>query len=220
EALVRYRDEDGNVVSPEKFLPAAERFGVLHQIDHYVLYSVIDVMRDNPKLHVSVNLSARALTSERLPELVKSLMTASKVEAERIRFEITETTMIRNLDRAKINIRELQEFGCRFALDDFGKGVSSLGYLRDLPVDIIKIDGSFVENLQTDEVNKSIVHAVNEISHMLGKKTVAEYVSSAAILEEVRAMGIDCVQGWHVFKPAPIQEFLDRGIENIKLPSE
>jgi len=220
EALVRYRDDNGEIVAPERFLPAAERFGVLHQIDHFVLYKVVDVMRDNPKLHISVNLSARALTSERLPELVKSLLNASNVAPERIHFEITETTMIRNLDRAKSNIRELQEFGCVFALDDFGKGVSSLGYLRDLPVDVIKIDGSFVENLPGNEVNKSIVRAVNEISHMLGKKTVAEYVSSPEILNEVRDLGIDYVQGWHVCKPAPVQEFLDQGIENIKLPSE
>lgn len=218
EALVRFRDEEGNVVLPERFLPAAERFGVLHQIDHFVFYKAVDVMRDHPKLHVSVNLSARSLTSERLPELVKSLMAASNVEPGRLHFEITETTMIRNLERAKANILELQKFGCLFALDDFGKGVSSLGYLRELPVDVIKIDGSFVENMQTDEVNRSIVRAVNEISHMLGKKTVAEYVSSAEILKEVRELGIDYVQGWHVHKPAPVQEFLDRGLENIKLP--
>ena len=220
EALVRYRDEAGQIVSPEKFLPAAERFGILHQIDHFVLYKIIDMMRDHPKLNASVNLSARALTSERLPELVKSLMGACKVSPERIHFEITETTMIRNIDRAKENIRELQEFGCCFALDDFGKGVSSLGYLRDLPVDIIKIDGSFVENMDTDEVNRSIVRAVNDISHQLGKKTVAEYVSSAAVLEKVRDLGIDYAQGWHVFKPAPVETFVTAGLETVKLPQD
>jgi diguanylate cyclase (GGDEF)-like protein/PAS domain S-box-containing protein len=218
EALVRYRATDGTIVSPDSFLPAAERFGILHQIDHFVFYQVVGAMRDNPKLNASVNLSARALTSERLPELVKSLMTASNVAADRIHFEITETTMIRNLERAKVNICELQEFGCRFALDDFGKGVSSLGCLRDLPVDIIKIDGSFVENIENDEVNLSIVRAVNDISHQLGKKTVAEYVSNPAILAKVKEIGIDYVQGWHVCKPAPIAEFLKVGLESVKLP--
>jgi len=220
EALVRYRDENGEVVSPENFLPAAERFGILHQIDHFVLYQVVDAMRDHPQLNTSVNLSARALTSERLPELVKGLMDASGVAPERIHFEITETTMIRNLNRAKDNIRELQAYGCRFALDDFGKGVSSLGYLRDLPVDVIKIDGSFVESVDRDEVNLSIVRAVNDIAHQLGKKTVAEYVSSAPILDKVRELGIDYAQGWHVYEPAPVAEFLEKGLETVKLPGE
>lgn len=218
EALVRYLDETGEIVAPEKFLPAAEQFGILHRMDHLVLHRVLELMRENPLINTSVNLSARALTDTGLPELVKSLMSGNEVSGDRIHFEITETTMIQNIELAKDNIQELQDFGCRFLLDDFGKGVSSLAYLRDLPVDVIKIDGGFVENMGRDPVNRSIVRAVNDIAHEMGKKTVAEYVSSDSILAQVKEIGIDYVQGWHLFKAAPLEEFLKIGLENVKLP--
>ena len=218
EALVRLRDERGAVVSPDDFLPAAERFGILHQIDHLVLYRVIDLMREHAELRVSVNLSSRTLTDARFPELVKGLLNGSDVEPARIYFEITETTMIRNLELAKKNIHELQEFGCRFALDDFGKGVSSLGYLRDLPVDVLKIDGRFVEHLHDDEVDRAIVKAIVEISRILGRQTVAEYVSSKEALKAVQELGVDAAQGWYIHKPAEPQAMLKDGLEGIHLP--
>jgi len=218
EALVRLRDENGKIVSPDDFLPAAERFGILHQIDHFVLYRVIDLMRDHAELRVSANLSSRTLTDARFPELVKGLLAGSSVDPSRIYFEITETTMIHNLEIARRNIQELQDYGCRFALDDFGKGVSSLGYLRDLPVDVLKIDGRFVENLDNDEVDRAIVRAIVEISRILKRKTVAEYVSSAGALRAVKELGVDYAQGWHLYKPAAPEQIFALGLENIKLP--
>lgn len=218
EALVRLRDEEGRLVSPDRFVPAAERFGLLHRIDHAVLYQVVGHMRDHPGLRASVNLCARTLTGERLPAIVTELLGSSGVDPRRICFEITETTMIQNLDQARKNMLALQEIGCRFALDDFGKGVSSLGYLRDLPVDIIKIDGKFIQNIDTDGVNQAMVKSINEIAHALGKKTVAEYVSNAAIFRRVSEIGVDYVQGWHICEPAPLENFLEQGLENVKLP--
>ena len=220
EALVRLRDAKGNLIGPDRFVPAAERFGVLHRIDHAVLYAVVGHMRDHPRLRASVNLSARTLTSERLPGIVTGLLEASRVDPRRIYFEITETTMIENMEQARKNMRELQDFGCRFALDDFGKGVSSLGYLRDLPVDLIKIDGKFVQGIDTDGVNQAMVRSINEIAHALGKKTVAEYVSSGPILRKVRELGIDYVQGWHICQPAPLETFLEQGLDAVRVPAE
>lgn len=218
EALVRMRDAKGDLIGPDRFVPAAERFGVLHRIDHFVLYTVVGHMRDHPGLRASVNFSARTLTSERLPGIVTGLLEASRVDPDRICFEITESTMIHNLELARKNMRELQAFGCRFALDDFGKGVSSLGYLRDLPVDILKIDGKFIQNLDHDAINQAMVRSINEIAHALGKKTVAEYVSDAGILAKVRELKVDYVQGWHICKPAPLEAFLERGLDSVKLP--
>jgi len=219
EALVRLRDADGTLIGPDRFVPAAERFGILHRIDHAVLYTVVGHMRDHPELRASVNLSARTLTGERLPGVVTGLLEASRVDPRRIYFEITETTMIQNMEQARRNMRELQDFGCRFALDDFGKGVSSLGYLRDLPVDIIKIDGKFIQGIDTDEINQAMVRSINEIAHALGKKTVAEYVSTGPILAKVRELGIDYVQGWHICEPAPLESFLDPGLDKVKVPA-
>lgn len=218
EALIRMRDEQGNILRPDQFLPAAEKFGILHQIDHFVLYRSIDLMREHDQLKLSVNLSARTLTSVKLPELIKGLMGASGIDPSRLLLEITETTMIRNMDRARANVKSLQEAGCSFALDDFGSGVSSLVYLRDLPVDVLKIDGSFIEDLDKSEVNRAIVRAVTDVSRIMNRKTVAEYVASPGVLEAVRQLGVDYVQGWHIYEPAPPERFIELGWENVGLP--
>jgi EAL domain-containing protein (putative c-di-GMP-specific phosphodiesterase class I) len=216
---VRLIDAEGDVIPPDRFVPAAERFGILHRIDHAVLYTVVGHMRDHPDLRASVNISARTLTSERLPGIVTGLLEASRVDPKRIYFEITETTMIQNMEQARKNMRELQDYGCRFALDDFGKGVSSLGYLRDLPVDIIKIDGKFIQDIDQDEINQTMVRAINEIAHALGRKTVAEYVCNGGVLETVRQLGVDYVQVWHICRPAPLEAFLEQGLGNVKVPA-
>lgn len=218
EALVRMRDEHNRVVQPDRFLPAAERFGILHEVDQHVLYRVVNLLREQPLLRISMNLSARMLISARLPEMVAGLLKEMRLQADRLMFEVTETTAIQNLDRAREVMGALRKLGCRFALDDFGRGVSSLLYLRDLPVDLIKIDGAFVGNLEKDEVNRAIVRSVNEIAHLMKRQTVAEYVSSAGVLQAVRGLGVDYAQGWHVFEPAPPEHFFKIGLENIALP--
>jgi diguanylate cyclase (GGDEF)-like protein len=220
EALVRIRQKDGVIIGPDHFLPAAEKFGILHQVDHFFLYRSIELLREHSDLRVSVNLSARTLTSAKLPELIRGLLGASGIDPHRLLLEITETTMIRNLDRARENVRALQEIGCSFALDDFGSGVSSLVYLRDLPVDVLKIDGSFIENVHKSDVNREIVRSVTNVSRIMQRKTVAEYVCDADVLAAVKELGVDYVQGWHIYKPAPPEEFAKIGWDKIALPAD
>ncbi len=218
EALVRMVDENGKIVPPDQFLPAAEKFGILHEIDLFVFYQSVELLREHPLLNVSVNLSARTLMNPRLPELVGRMLNGASISPERVMFEITETTMIPNLEQALGIVQSLKQLGCRFALDDFGSGVSSLLYLKDLPVDVIKIDGSFINDLAKEEVNQAIVKSVHEVARILGKHTVAEYVSSVEVLQVVKSLGIDYAQGWHVYEPAPPEHFFKIGLENIALP--
>jgi diguanylate cyclase (GGDEF)-like protein/PAS domain S-box-containing protein len=220
EALVRMRGLNGDIIGPDDFLPAAEKFGILHQVDHFVLYRCIELLREHDELRLSVNLSARTLTSVKLPELIRGLLGASGIDPHRLLLEITETTMIRNMDRARENVRSLQEIGCSFALDDFGSGVSSLVYLRDLPVDVLKIDGSFIQTVHESDVNREIVRAVTSVSRIMQRKTVAEYVCDAKVLAAVRELDVDYVQGWHIYKPAPPEEFAKIGWKNVTLPAE
>jgi EAL domain-containing protein (putative c-di-GMP-specific phosphodiesterase class I) len=218
EALVRMREMDGKIVMPGQFLSAAENFGNMQQIDQFALYESMNLLAGHPTLRLSINLSARTLNNEHLPVIVERLLTAWRIAPDRVLFEITETAMIQNLAQARQLITAIKQFGCRFALDDFGAGASSMLYLRDLPVDVLKIDGSFIRSLDVDPINRALVKSINEIAHVLGKQTVAEYVVSAAVLQVVKSLGVDYVQGWHVCEPAPPDHFFKLGLENITLP--
>jgi len=218
EALVRMREVDGKIVMPGQFLSAAENFGNMQQIDQFALYESMNLLAGHPTLRLSINLSARTLNNEHLPVIVERLITAWRIAPDRVLFEITETAMIQNLAQARQLITAIKQFGCRFALDDFGAGASSMLYLRDLPVDVLKIDGSFIRSLDVDPINRALVKSINEIAHVLGKQTVAEYVVSAAVLQAVKSLGVDYVQGWHVCEPAPPDHFFKLGLENVTLP--
>lgn len=218
EALVRLRDQDGKIIMPGQFLSAAENFGNMQQIDQFALYESMNLLAAHPKLALSINLSARTLNNAHLPVIVERLLSASNIAADRVLFEITETAMIQNLAQARQLITAIKQFGCRFALDDFGAGASSMLYLRDLPVDVLKIDGSFIRSVDVDPINRALVKSINEIAHILGKQTVAEYVVSGAVLQVLKTIGVDYVQGWHVREPAPPEHFFKLGLENVTLP--
>ena len=218
EALVRLRDPDGKIITPGQFLSAAENFGNMQQIDQFALYESVNLMAAHPQLALSINLSARTLNNAQLPIIVERLLSASNIAPDRVLFEITETAMIQNLTQARQLITAIKQLGCRFALDDFGVGASSMLYLRDLPVDVLKIDGSFIRSVDADPINRALVKSINEIAHILGKQTVAEYVVSAAVLQVVKGLGVDYVQGWHVCEPAPPEHFFKMGLENVTLP--
>jgi diguanylate cyclase (GGDEF)-like protein/PAS domain S-box-containing protein len=218
EALVRLRDPDGKIIMPGQFLSAAENFGNMQQIDQFALYESMSLLGAHPKLSLSINLSARTLNNPNLPVIVERLLAASNIAPERVLFEITETAMIQNLAQARQLITAIKQLGCRFALDDFGAGASSMLYLRDLPVDVLKIDGSFIRSVDVDPINRALVKSINEIAHILGKQTVAEYVVSAAVLQVLKTIGVDYVQGWHVCEPAPPEHFFKLGLENVTLP--
>ncbi|RYD03642.1 hypothetical protein N752_18890 [Desulforamulus aquiferis] len=159
EALVRLYDHEGRIVLPGVFLPVAEKFGLVSLIDRWVVHNAIDILKDNPEMYIFVNISASSLGDEELLKTITNYIKQSGVEANRIGFEITETTAIKDLPRAEHWIRKLKEIGCKFALDDFGVGFSSFTHLHLLPVDFLKIDGSFVRDLDSDYTKRALIKA-------------------------------------------------------------
>lgn len=208
EVLIRMRDLNGQIIFPGEFLPAAEHFGNMQQLDQCVIRESFQLLGRNPHLRLSVNLSAKTITDPALPAFIHDLLQSHHVPAGNVSFEITETAMIQNIENARALISEIKEFGCRFALDDFGSGASSMMYLRDLPIDYLKIDGSFIRNIATDPINRALVKSMNEVAHIVGKQTVAEYVTDENVLKVVQELGIDYAQGWYVCEPAPPEKFL------------
>lgn len=210
EVLLRLRDRDGQIIMPQAVIPVAERFGMMQQLDHQVLRKSVELLRRHFKLQLSINLSGKTLCDPHLPETLEKLFRSQGVNPTRASFEITETAMIQNLARTREIILRIKKLGCRFALDDFGSGASSLSYLRDLPVDLLKIDGSFIKNLENDRINRALVKSINEVARTLGKQTVAEYVCSAAVLQAVQELGIDYAQGFHICPPSPPSTFFTK----------
>lgn len=209
ELLLRLRDEDGRVVAPGAFLPAAERYGLVPQLDRWVISEAISHF---DRLHVgggvpgrcSLNLSAASLEDEGLADYVLGLIARHGVTPQRLCFEITETVAVRNLARAVRFIERLRAVGCLVALDDFGAGMSSFGYLKNLPVDVIKIDGSFIRDMDADPMSCSIVDAITEIGHQRGLQVVAEWVGDARTMEILRKLGVDYGQGFGLHRPEPV----------------
>jgi len=221
ELLIRLRDEDGRVILPGAFLPAAERYGLMPLLDRWVIGEAIthfDRLHASGKApgRCSLNLSASTLEDEGLAEYVLDLIEQHGVTPSRVCFEITETEAVRNLARAVRFIERLRSVGCQVALDDFGAGMSSFGYLKNLPVDVIKIDGSFVRDLDTDPTSRSIINAITEIGHQRRLDVVAEWVANDACAEALRDLGVDYGQGFGLHRPERVlyQRAVDRSEES------
>lgn len=215
EILLRMLDEDGNIVSPASFIPAAERYGLMPAIDRWVIENTFiklgKLYRGESKqlLHTcSINLSGTSWANEDLVGFICEMAGRYRVPARLICFEITETAAITHLSKAIAFIRELKSVGFRFSLDDFGSGVSSFGYLKQLPVDYLKIDGGFVRNMIDDKIDHAMVETINNIGHIMGIKTIAEFVESETILERLTTMGVDNAQGYAIAKPRPLDEII------------
>ncbi|GMV54863.1 MAG: hypothetical protein AMXMBFR6_06680 [Betaproteobacteria bacterium] len=216
EVLVRMIDESGQMVPPMAFIPAAERYGLMSQIDRLVITTTFDFYVRNflplpealrPQL--SINLSGGSLSDPGFLEHVRIEYLRHGVPAGSICFEITETSAIQNLQKAIDLIAQLRELGCRFALDDFGSGFSSFGYLKQLPVDFLKIDGTFVKDMLTDPIDCAMVEAIHRVGQVLGMHTIAEFVDGPETRTLLARIGIDYAQGFGVGKPRPIQELAD-----------
>jgi diguanylate cyclase (GGDEF)-like protein len=207
EVLLRMLDEEGKVVLPNSFLPAAERYDLIQRIDRWVVSRALAWMTGHD-LSCSINLSGQSIGDDRFLEFIVDQVQTSTVAPERICFEITETAAIANLARAVQFMSQLRERGCRFALDDFGSGLSSFGYLRNLPVDYLKIDGAFVRQVDRSAIDHAMVSAINNIGQVMGIRTVAEFVENETIRDKLAAMGVDFGQGFGIAKPAPIEDFL------------
>jgi diguanylate cyclase (GGDEF)-like protein/PAS domain S-box-containing protein len=208
EILLRIPDADGKLISPV-FLPAAERYGHMTMIDRWVVRTVIQrLARLERRQYVeyNVNLSAMSITDERFVEFVIAELSASGLDPSWLCFEITETSAVRNLEVASRFMCELRDLGCRFALDDFGAGMSSFSYLRQLPIDYLKIDGGLVSDMTSDRVKHGIACAINDIAHVMQYRTVAEHVEDTTTADMLRALGVDYCQGYYFGRPAPWQE--------------
>ncbi|HWI52809.1 MAG TPA: EAL domain-containing protein [Symbiobacteriaceae bacterium] len=204
EVLIRLEQPDGSLLLPGAFLGAAERFRLMPAIDRWVLEQALAVLRERPRLRLFVNLSGQSLSDESLLAYTEARLRESRDLVGRLSFEITETAAVRDIERVRLWMGRLKGLGCRFALDDFGIGFSSFTYLRSLPVDFVKIDGSFIRNLDTDPTNRSLVEAMYTAAHTLGKVVVAEWVENEAIAEVLREVGIEYGQGYRWGKPGPL----------------
>lgn len=207
EVLVRMRDTKGEDIQPGQFIPAAERMGLMHKIDFYVVERAIEFLANLPSsqkhVEIAVNLSTGAFMNSELLSLVREKLELTWVDASRLMFEITETSAVTNYQQTRGLISSLRGLGCRFALDDFGAGFCSFEYLKNFPVDHVKIDGQFVRNLPRDETDQVLVRSMTDIAHKLGKRVVAEYVDSAETLALLRQFGVDYGQGYFFGPPAP-----------------
>ncbi len=212
EILSRMRTEDGELVQPNQFIPAAEAYGRIHYLDEWVFRSAFAMLNRSPRkdkiARLSINLSGKTFGRPRFLTFIQQLFEDTGVEPSKICFEITETAAISNLSRCTDFLRELRYLGCRFSLDDFGTGLSSFSYLKHLPVDYLKIDGSFIKDLVNSTADYGLVKTINEIGHFLGKETVAEFVESEEILEHLREIGLDFAQGYGIEKPRPLEDVL------------
>ncbi len=210
EILLRQRDRSMKIVKPDGFIPAAERYGLMAELDRWVIRKTIECLTNlcEPLVdtNVSINLSGTTLSDDTSLDYIRRILTMSGVSPKRILFEITETAAIRNIARTEEFMAELRGWGCSFALDDFGSGLSSLSYLKRLPVDYLKIDGSFIRDLATDRTSHTMVKAIIQMAADLQIKTVAEGVESNETLEVLRPLGIDYVQGYAVALPTPLCE--------------
>jgi len=210
ELLLRMEDENGDEISPTVFIPAAERYSMMPEIDKWVIktvFTLLALQKNNalePEI-ACINLSGQSLSQEKFLDFVEQEISNTNVDPEKICFEITETAAIENLQSVTNFISVLRKKGCKFALDDFGSGMSSFTYLRNFTVDYIKIDGEFVKNINSDNINREMVKAMHNLGQVMNIKTIAEYVESDAVLDELANIGIDFVQGYSIHLPEPVE---------------
>lgn len=213
EMLVRMVMPDGEVLPAGAFMPAAERYCLSPEIDRWMVRSVLSWLVEHPEVpanleRVNINLSGRSLGDDRFLEFLADAVDEHPGLIDKLCFEITETALIGNLGRARKVLTDLHDRGCCFALDDFGSGLSSMAYLRNLPVDYLKIDGGFVRDIEQDTSALELVREINRLGHSVGKLTIAEFVESPRIRELLTESGIDLLQGYTIGRPAPVEQLL------------
>jgi diguanylate cyclase (GGDEF)-like protein/PAS domain S-box-containing protein len=218
EILLRILGEDGQEVPPMAFIPAAERYNLMPMIDRWVVENVLrNLGRASSMLKDAIwtiNVSGRSLGDEEFLQAVSEEIAAADIPGDRICFEITETAAIANLRRASRFIKTLRARGCKFALDDFGSGLSSFAYLKNLDVDYLKIDGSFVRDIATDAIDRAMVESINNVGHVMQIRTIAEFVENQEILAVLRELGVDYAQGYGIAKPQPFLALLEPASED------
>lgn len=215
EILLRMLDESGKMIPPMAFIPAAERYGLMPLIDRWVVQAVCTVLRHLPPdavCNFTINLSAQSINEREFANFLLRTLSEREIAGHRICFEITETAALANLRQASQFIAALKKHGCRFALDDFGRGFCSFAYLKNLDVDYLKIDGSFVKDMVNSGRDRATVQAINDIGHIMGVGTIAECVEDDKTLSALNAMGVDYAQGYGIARPRPIEEMYPGGL--------
>jgi diguanylate cyclase (GGDEF)-like protein/PAS domain S-box-containing protein len=214
EILLRMIDETGNVIPPGAFMPAAERYGLMPEIDRWVISAVFkfmgkndpaDPIKDTSRIF-AINLSGDSINDDKLLDFILQEKNRHKISLANVCFEITETVAISNLKKASLFINELKNYGCKFALDDFGSGLSSFSYLKNLPVNYLKIDGSFVKDVSRDEIDRAMVVSIQQVGKVMNLTTIAEHVEDASTLAVLKEIGVDFVQGFHLGRPQAIED--------------
>jgi diguanylate cyclase (GGDEF)-like protein/PAS domain S-box-containing protein len=212
ELLLRMRDESGRLITPDQFIPAAERYNLMSTLDRWVIREALSKLADrtsaaDASYTIAINLSGTSLSEDRfLDDLILELE-KQKLPRGAICFEITETAAISNLSRVVHFMQTLKALGCKFSLDDFGSGLSSFTYLKNLPVDYLKIDGHFIRNVAEDSVDESMVKAITEVGHAMGIETIAERVETKQVLDKLGALGVGFAQGYYIARPVSVQSF-------------
>lgn len=207
EALLRLRTrEPADIITPGIFIPAVEKAGQIHMLDRWVIKRAVQMLSTQTWLsQLAINLSGHAFADPDLLGFVKNELDVQRVDPKRIIFEITETASVANINETQRMIDQLQSLGCRFALDDFGTGFCSFHYLRHLPTDFLKLDGSYIKNIADNDLDFAMVRSMNDIAHILGKKTIAECVETPAVLHRLREIGVDYVQGHGIGHALPLE---------------
>ncbi len=213
EMLLRMIDDNGDIIPPGAFLPAAERYDLIGKLDRWVVENALALLAENPAFvdeisFISINLSGQSVTSGNFLDFIMAQLKKTGIDADRICFEITETVAISNLSAAITFIEILKDIGCQFALDDFGSGLSSFGYLKNLSVNYLKIDGMFVKGIVDDPIDYAMVKSINDIGQVMGMKTIAEFVENDEIRGMLREIGVNYVQGYGVGVPLPFSEVI------------
>ncbi len=212
ELLLRMRDENGELVRPDLFIPSAERYNLMSTLDRWVIHEALSKLADRnsrgeARYTLAINLSGSSLSEDRFLEFVIDELKKQKLPDGAICFEITETAAISNLSQVVHFMQTLKQLGCQFSLDDFGSGLSSFTYLKNLPVDYLKIDGHFIRNVAEDSVDESMVRAIHQVGHAMGIKTIAERVESLEVLEKLGSIGVEYAQGYYIARPASVSTF-------------
>jgi diguanylate cyclase (GGDEF)-like protein len=204
EVLLRLRNQDGEIMPADSFIPAAERYGVMPHIDRWVIRHSLRQAAQvcaSGQVHLAINLSGLSMIDPLMPEYIRVEMLSNNIDPRVICFEITETSAISYLSQGVEFMRQVQAMGCQFALDDFGSGMSSFGYLKTLPVQCLKIDGVFVRDMLNDPLDRTLVETIHHIGKVMGMKTIAEYATSVEHVAVLEAIGVDFVQGYGLSKP-------------------
>ena len=216
EVLVRMINSDGTIVPPNVFLPAAERYNLIAKIDLWVIAKTFETIAQhkvvrNSEMRFSINLSGLSLSDSNVLDFLLNQFSETQIDGSRFCFEITETAAIVNLDNAIKFIDTLKELGCKFALDDFGSGLSSFSYLKNLPIDYLKIDGAFVRDIADDPIDHAMVKSITEVGQVMGMKTIAEFVENDMVKGMLKEIGVNYVQGYGIGKPLPIEQVFNLG---------